>query len=281
MNDRLAPPVPLPAPGEVGVSAPPSVLERYGVRARGLVDPVTGAHLSAVAEERSSELVEAGEVPVLPSAYLAAAFGRTVTALAYRLIAVDRVEEMLARFEQLFPVLVHAALARYRIAEVTGLLRELVRERVPIDDLWRILNALVVFDEVEAPALPGDERLDAALARVRLELADRIVINSCGLQELEGGEAIVYQTDPALDELVESWRQAPATNEAVRAARTAVWRTVGRAGDSSEPVIVTSSEARPLLRRALNQELPDAHVLARSELPPEVNVEPAGVIAVA
>jgi flagellar biosynthesis component FlhA len=46
-------------------------------------------------------------------------------------------------------------------------------------------------------------------------------------------------------------------------------------------VIVTSSEARPLLRRALNQELPDAHVLARSELPPEVNVEPAGVIAVA
>jgi flagellar biosynthesis component FlhA len=278
INDRVAPPVPLPAPGEVGVSAPPATLEQEGIRARGLVDPVTGVHLSAVDEEHSAMLVEAGFVPVLPSAYLVGAFGRAVTALAYRLIAIDRVENMLARFEQEFPVLVHAALARYTLTDLTRLLRELVRERVPIDDLWRILNALAMFDEVEGRTVPAEDRLAAALARVRLELADRVVLNSCGLAELEGASALVYETESDLEDRVEKWRRTAPADADLRAARVAVWNALARSGEPVEPVILTSPSARPLLRRALNFELPDVHVLARSEIPPGVTVERAGVI---
>ena len=277
VNDRLGPPVPLPAPGEVGVSASPAALEQLGIPARGLVDPVTGAHLSAVAEEHAGAVADAGYVPVLPSAYLVGAFGRAVTALAHRVIAVDRVESMLARFEQDFPVLVHGTLARYSLGELTRLLRELVRERVPIDDLWRILNALVAFDEIEWPHLDGD-RFEAALARVRLELADRIVLESCGLAEIGGQAAVVYETDAAFEERVHGWRSAAPSDEELRATRTAVWETLARSGQPTEPVIVTSPGARLLLRRALEDELPDVHVLARSEIPTGVTVERAGVI---
>ena len=278
INDRLGPPVPLPAPGEVGVSVSPAALEAKGIPARGLVDPVTGAHLSAVPEEHAGAISGAGYVPVHPSAYLVGAFGRAVTALAHRLIAVDRVESMLARFEQDFPVLVHGTLARYSMADVTRLLRALVRERVPIDDLWRILNALVVFDEIEWPQRPEGERLDAALARVRLELADRIVLDGCGLAEIGGQAVVVYETEPGFEERIDGWRSASPSDEERRATRRAVWEALARSGHPIEPVIVTSPEARPLIRRALEDELPDVHVLARSEIPQVVPVERAGVI---
>ena len=76
INDRLGPPLPLPAPGELGVSATPAALQLEGIRGRGLVDPVAGTHLSAVDESDAAAVIAAGHVPVLPAGYVAGSFGR-------------------------------------------------------------------------------------------------------------------------------------------------------------------------------------------------------------
>lgn len=277
INDRLGPPVPLPAPGEHGVSAPPATLEREGVSSRGLVDPVAGMHLSAVAESDAAAVIAAGHVPVLPAVYLAGSFGRALIALGSRLITVDRVEAMLAYFEEEFPVLVHAALARYSLSDLTRLLRTMAREGVAVDDLWRILNALVVFAEVEHPELEQN-RLDAVHTRVRLELGDRITVDSCGLTAIGAGEAAVFETDGAFELRIGQWADRPPPDTEVRATRQAVWDAFAAAPEPAEPVILTSSQARATLRAALDHEFPDVCVLSREEIPTDIPVTPLGLI---
>jgi flagellar biosynthesis protein FlhA len=39
-----------------------------------------------------------------------------------------------------------------------------------------------------------------------------------------------------------------------------------------DPVIVTSSRARLPLRMALDHDMPDVHVMARTEIPPDVEL---------
>jgi FHIPEP family protein len=278
INDRLGPPVPLPAPGELGVSATPATLEHAGIRSRGLVDPVAGTHLSAVGERDVDAVFAAGHVPVPPAAYLAASFGRTLVALGYRLITVDRVEAMLARFEEELPVVVHATLARYSLGELTRLLRAMAREGVAIDDLWRILNALVIFAEVERPELESN-RLEAVTTRVRLELGDRITVDSCGLAAIGAGEAAVFETDRGFEERIEHWLESPPADTEVRAARQAVWDSFVAAGSPGEPVILTSPRVRATLRAALDHEFPEVCVLSREEIPSGVPVRQLGQIA--
>lgn len=110
-------------------------------------------------------------------------------------------------------------------------------------------------------------------------LADRIVLNSCGLAELEGATALVYETLPEIEARVETWHRTEPTGDDLRAVRAAVWNAFAEPGTLAEPVILTSPAARPLLRKALNFELPDVHVLAHPEMPPEVTVQRIGVVA--
>lgn len=276
-NDRLGPPVPLPAPGELGVSATPATLEREGIPSRGLVDPIAGMHLSAVAERDAPALIAAGHVPVDPAGYLAASFGRTLVALGNRLITVDRVEAMLAQFEEDFPVLVHAALARYSLGELTRLLRDMAGEGVAIDDLWRILNALVIFAEVEHPHV-DEHPLEAIKTRVRMELGDRITVDSCRLTAIGAGDAAVFATDRGFEVRIEQWLEAPPPDTEVRAVRQAVWAAFAAAGRPAGPVILTSSGARATLRGALDHEFPDVCVLSREEIPSGVSVTQLGLI---
>jgi len=277
INDRLGPPVPLPAPGELGVSATPATLEHEGIRTRGLVDPVAGTHLSAVAEHDADVVLAAGHVPVPPAAYLAGSFGRTLVALGYRLITVDRVEAMLAHFEEELPVLVHAALARYSLGELTRLLRAMSREGVAIDDLWRILNTLIIFAEVECPELE-ENRFEAVNMRVRLELGDRITVDSCRLAAIGAGEASVFETDRTFEERIERWLENPPPDLEVRAARQAVWDAFLSAGGPGEQVILTSPQARATLRAALDHEFPEVCVLSREEIPCGVGLRQVGQI---
>jgi hypothetical protein len=274
INDRRGPPVPLPSPDEVGVSVMPGKLARVGITGRRLIDPVTGAHLTAVPADQAAAVTAAGFTPVAPAVYLVGALARNLVPLAHRLIAIDGVERQLAHFEPTSPALVQAALDQFSLMRLSRLFRELVREAVPVDDLARLLNAVLRFCEFE------DEQagLDPIVAYVRRELCDRIVVEACGLAAIGSGVARVYETTPAFEAVVEHWLESPPADSELRAARHAVGRSLAGARVDGQPVIVTSAAARRMLRAALDHEVPDVQVLARTELIPGFDIVQVGSI---
>ncbi len=286
LNDRLGPPIPIPEPGEVGVSAPLSALAGHGVAARPLVDAVTGHELAAVPAEHASKTEALGLVPARPGAYLAAAVGRAVSPLAHRLLSIDEVEADLAALEETYPSVVHGVLARFSLTTVTQVMRELVREQVSIHDPWSVLNAMLCFAE-----LPTGDRTPAAdtsaplvdaglLAFVRAAIGDRVAYDSGVLERVGRVEMPAYVTDETFEdrlaELAESTSTIP--EDELSEVREDVWRALG-SSPPAEPVLVTAGRVRRELREALALELPGARVLARAELPPEVELRHLGVVA--
>jgi hypothetical protein len=279
VNDRRSPAIPLPSPDEVAVSAPPRVVERARLRPRRLIDPVTGVHLSAVGRDQEAALREAQLEPVPASDYAVAAFARGLAPLAYRLLTVHEVERMLARFEPESPVLVHAVLEHFDLMSLTRVLRDLVREGVSIDDLWRMLNAVLRYLELEEPERRGRVDVARLVAFLRRELADRIVVEACGLPAVGEGVVPVLETTPGFERRLEAWGDAPSEDE-LRAVRRATWIAVGGSPSDGQPVALTSTAAQRPLRIALDHEMPDVQVLARTEIVPGVAIDRLGEITI-
>ena len=299
LNDRVGPPIPVPGSRELGVSATRARLKAHGIAARPLVDAVTGSELAAVDAHDANKLRAVGMLPVTLGGYIAAAFARAVTPSAHRLTTIDAVEAELARVEEQLPSLVHGTLSRFRLAELTQLLRELVREQISIRDSSRILNAALRYAELpdEVPSQfagaittrsdrgTGRE-ISELLAYVRSEIADRVCFDTGLLGEIGDATLEVFETDGAFearaDEVLAATysgatEESPGTNS-VNALRDDVWRGLG-ATPPPAPVILTSSRIRRALRTAVAQELPGARVLSRSEIPPGVQTACVGTIS--
>ncbi len=300
LNDRVGPPIPVPGSDELGVSATRSELKAHGIAARPLVDAVTGSELAAVRAQDADAVRAVGLLPVTLGGYVAAAFARAITPSAHRLTTIDSVEAELARVEDQLPTLVHGTLSRFRLAEITRLLRELVREQISIRDSSRILNAAVRYAELpdEVPAeladaitTPADRStghdVGALLAFVRGEIADRVCFDTGGLSEIGACPLGVFETDDGFEARAgEVLAAAYAGTENGQSPtdlpelRDDVWRGLGES-PPPEPVILTSSRIRRALRAALAQELPGARVLARTEIPPGIETRRLGVITCA
>jgi hypothetical protein len=296
INDRLGPPIPIPRATEMGVSAPMSRLAAHGIEARPLLDAVTGHEFAAVRAEDAALAQALGLLPARPGAYIAAAFGRALSPLAHRLLSVVEVENDLAALEESFPSLVHGALARFRLATITQVFRELVRDQVSIRDPWRVLNAMVSFatlahlgepdlmsevlsDQVEwmdGSEACADGRL---MAFVRQQIGDRIVYDSGAIEQVGARTMPVYVTERGFDARLGELAAEPDADPdaALIALRDDVWRALGEP-PPAEPVFLTDRRVRRALRWVLAYELPGARVIARSELPPEVDLRPLGVV---
>ncbi len=281
MDDRVGVPVPVPRRGEVAVTAPIAALASLGIEARPLVDAVTGFEQAAVPAGAEDALTEAGFLAVGRWAYVAAALGRTVSTLAYRVFACDDVEADLAAFEELCPSLVHEVLARRSLGELTRLLRALTREMVSSRDLWQILNAILRHDLLREAADPvaGAGTHDDLLRAVREALSSRVAFDTGQMAELGATALLVYETEPDFEaELVQAHAGGSPDEEARCRIRDRIWRALG-AAPPPEPVILTSTAVRALLHRTIGDELPGARVLAHAEIPPGLAVRRLGWIA--
>jgi hypothetical protein len=298
LNDRVGPPIPVPGSDELAISATRSDLKAHGISARPLVDAVTGNELAAIRVEDADAVLAVGLLPV--GGYVAAAFARAITPSAHRLTTIHSVEAELARVEDQLPSLVHGTLSRFRLAEITRLLHELVREQISIRDSSRILNAAVRYAELPeevprhfAEAIPtlSDRNIGhyigELLAFVRAEIADRVCFDTGGLSEIGGSPLSVFETDDAFEARADDALAAAygpveeaRTADTLTALRDDVWRGLG-ASPPPEPVILTSSRIRRALRTALAQELPGARVLSRAEVPAGVETHVLGTITCA
>lgn len=298
LNDHTSPPIPLPDQDEVAVTARPEQLRALGVPARPLVDAITGREQAAVPATSSRQLEEAGMLPVPVVSYIAAAFGRAATPMAYRMLSIAEAERELAALESQFPVLVHTALARYTLGDVVRVLRALAREQVSVRNLRRILGIMLSFDaasEDDLDRLFLDDRLPSAhetigpewwppvnarlLAFVRTRMRDRVCFDS-GIQIDGGVAARVYETDAAFERVVDQLLMVTsraAAEPILHGVRSAVWHAIGSDADS-RPILVTATRVRLVLRLAIEDELPAIPVLARPELVAGANTKFAGFV---
>jgi flagellar biosynthesis protein FlhA len=150
---------------------------------------------------------------------------------------------------------------------VQRVLRQLLRERVPMRDLTTILEAM-------ADAATASKDPDVVVEAVRAALARSI----CRALQSESGELRVVSLSPAMeDALVGSFtrtdRGAVLAIDPERAQQLASrLAQVLASGDLAQPVLLCSPTLRPHLWRLFSRALPHIAVLSHNEVPPQVKV---------
>jgi flagellar biosynthesis protein FlhA len=240
------------------------------------VEPVTGqpavwihADGREVAELAGCRVLEA-------SAVVAGHFGEIVLGHADELMTREQVGRLLERARATSPALVDEVVpGMLRAGELQRVLQNLLRERVSIRDVETILETLAVH-------AGRIKDIEALTEMVRVALARRIT------EQYRGGDGRlrVVSLSRAVDErlaaaggLSETRPEAALGSDAARSIVRAVASAVTpliEAGYS--PIVLTSAEARALLKDLTRADLPRLVVLSQREIPRDTPLESFGVV---
>src|SRR4051794_24500357 len=240
------------------------------------VDPVTGqpavwihADGREVAELAGCRILEA-------SAVVAGQFGEIVLGHADELMTREQVGQLLERARATSPTLVDEVVpGLLRAGELQRVLQNLLRERVSIRDVETILETLAVH---AGRVKDGD----ALTEHVRIGLARRITEQYRGT---DGRLHVVALSRPvdarlaAAGSLSETRPDAALGIDAARSIVRAVAIAVGPLIEAGyPPVVLTSAEARPVLKDLTRADLPPLVVLSQREIPRDTPVEVLGTV---
>jgi hypothetical protein len=262
INDHPGLPISIARPDEIVAHAPPWKVDAPDGTARVLVDAASGHRLTAVKRE-AADFLTTSVARTTALEFLAVAIAREVTPFAYRLLTIEDLERELGNLAGGFPLLVEAALERSRSAQLTSLLRRLLRERVSARDLWSILNALLRYDK--GPLV--SERLNDVAAFLRQELAERVVYDSGG--PISENRLPVLDVQPDLEERV---RQSGDDGDDAETIRRVVRQALLRVHAPADAIVLTSEGARGKLFELLAHEFPSIYVLDHAEIPAHVEL---------
>jgi type III secretion protein V len=184
----------------------------------------------------------------------------TLRAIAPELLGVDRVAVLLEQTAARAPMLVREA--KISLPALTEVLRTLVREGVPIDDLAAILDALTTTTDPET-----------IRGRLHRQISARFAPR---------GQIAVYTVDAMIEDAVRSAVDRR-DGTAILALEPAIAQDIVAAVKAkvSDGVILTSSDVRKHLRSVLEPELPNVAVIAAHELTAGTAVTTIGRIEVA
>jgi len=240
------------------------------------VDPVTGqpavwihADGREVAELAGCRILEA-------SAVVAGHFGEIVLGHADELMTRDQVSRLLDRARTTSQALVDEVVpSLLRAGELQRVLQNLLRERVSIRDLETILETLAVH-----AGRVND--IDILTEHVRCGLARRITEQYKGTD----GRLRVVSLSRLLDARLaaaggqtETRPAAALGTDASRAIVRAVANAVGALVEAGYPaVVLTSAEARPVLKDLTRADLSRLVVLSQREIPRDTPVETLGIV---
>ena len=237
---------------------------------------------------RDAELPE-GEAALAidgtPVAWLAAAelgslveqLPAALALLVPELIGVDRVHALVERTAISAPILVREVVPRLiGLPVLTEVVRALVREEVPIDDLAGVLEAIALAPAPAGGFTPRD--VPALVEQLRGQLRRQI-----SARWAPRGQLAVYTVDGMIEDAVRGavdrrdGAQILALEPAIAADIIAAVK--GKLG-TGPGVILTSGDLRRHLRTLLEPELPQIAILAAHELAPGTQVQTAGRIEV-
>ena len=240
------------------------------------IDPVTGqpavwihADGREVAELAGCRILEA-------SAVVAGHFGEIVLGHADELMTREQVGQLLERARATSPTLVDEVVpGLLRAGELQRIVQNLLRERVSIRDVETILETLAVH----AGRIKDS---DVLTEHVRVGLARRITEQYRGSDGRLHVVALSRVVDGRLAAAGGQSETRPDAALGVDAARSIVRAVAMAVGPLIEagypPVVLTSAEARPVLKDLTRADLPRLVVLSQREIPRDTPVESFGVV---
>ena len=239
-------------------------------------DPSFGMDAIWIAAHQQADAEAKGYVVVLPESVMATHLSQMLHKYASQLIGQDDVQGLLENLAQAAPNLVESVVPKLvPLHTLTGILRLLLEERVPISDLRRILETLPglasrnlgMSETAEAlrPALAGlliqqVAPLNQALPVMTLESdLEHMLIN---MARQSGEEGLVIDNSLA-EQLL---RKIVQTNEQLSA-------------DGKQSVMVVSPAIRRVFSHFIRQHIDDQIVLAFTELPETRKIEVVATIS--
>ena len=271
-------------PDEVLVNEAPDRLRLLNIEGRAAVSPTGGAACS-IANARDRSALEAAGLTVWDAlGYVGLCLAQTLRGRSVCFVHRTSVETMLEQLAQAFPALVNAAKAKYRVEEITGVLRDLAAEGVSVRNLRLILESLLDYDRIGADSsgyIVFDDRLvsrgtDATglTSFVRTGMKSYLSYKYAPARTLP-----VYLLGSDIEKAIAGGKDAPAMED--EALLATMRRGIHVPDSSTPPVLLTTAEMRPVVRDRISAEFPWLSVVAFEELLLDLNVEPLGRLTLA
>jgi len=241
-----------------------------GVQTR---EPAFGLPALWVATEQRDAATGAGYTVVDATTALSTHLSETIRTFLPDLLSRQQTKEMLDQLSQSSPKLVEDLVPKIvAIGEVQRVLRQLLRERVPVRDLATILEAL-------ADAVGATKDPDSVVETVRASIGRAI----CRPYQNDKGELPVIGVLPVLEEkllasIVKTEQGAVLALDPQQAQSMAskIARAIEQA--MAQPVLLCSPALRPHLWRLFARVLPHLGVLSHNEVPPHVAIVPLATL---
>ena len=241
-----------------------------GVQTR---EPAFGLPALWVNNDQRDVATGAGYTVVDATTALSTHLSETIRTFLPDLLSRQQTKEMLDQLSQLSPKLVEDLVPKVvGVGEVQRVLRQLLRERVPVRDLATILEAL-------ADAASGTKDPDSVVETVRASIGRAI----CRPYQNDKGELPVIGVLPSLEEkllasIVRTDHGAVLALDPQQAQGMAskIARAIEQA--MAQPVLLCSPALRPHLWRLFARVLPHLGVLSHDEVPPHVPIVPLATL---
>jgi flagellar biosynthesis protein FlhA len=232
-------------------------------------EPAFGLPATWIAEDQREAATTAGYTVVDPTTALSTHLSETVRTFLPDLLSRQQVKEMVDAVAQTSPKLVEELVPKLvSLGEVQRVLRQLLRERVPVRDLVTILEAVA-----DAVAVSKDP--DVITEAVRSAIGRAI----CRPYQNDKGELTVIGVAPSLEEklmasLVKTEQGAMLALDPTQAQTIASRIAKALEQAMAQPVLLCSPALRPHLWRLFARVLPHLGVLSHAEVPAHVHVVP-------
>jgi flagellar biosynthesis protein FlhA len=231
-------------------------------------EPAFGLPAVWIAPDRRDAALAAGFTVVDPTTAISTHLSEVIRAFLPDLLTRQQTKDLIDRLGQSSPKLVEELVPKVAsVGDVQRVLRQLLRERVPIRDLTTILEAM-------ADASTASKDPDVVIEAVRAALGRSI----CRAYQSESGEIRVVSLAPALEDalaasLARTDRGAVLAVDPARAQALAVRLSEALTHDDlAQPVLLCSPTLRPHLWRLFSRALPHIAVLSHAEVPAQVRI---------
>jgi flagellar biosynthesis protein FlhA len=236
-----------------------------GISAR---EPAFGLPAVWISLDRRDPAIAAGYTVVDPTTAVSTHLSEVVRTFLPDLLTRQQTKDLIDRVAETAPKLVEELVPKIAsVGDVQRVLRQLLRERVPVRDLMTILEALA-----DAAAVSKDP--DVHVESVRAALGRAV----CRSYQAENGDLCVLSLSPALEDTLHAslTRTDRGTVLALDPARAQ--QLASRLGealateDLAQPVLLCSPMLRPHLWRLFSRALPHVAVLSHAEVPSQMRV---------
>jgi len=236
-------------------------------------EPAFGLPAWWISQDQRERASAAGYTVVDATTALSTHLSESIRGYLPELLSRQQTKELVDAVAQTSPKLVEELVPKLAtIGDIQRVLRQLLRERVPIRDLTAILEALA-----DTAAVTKDA--DALTESVRVALGRAI----CRQHQNERGELPTIALAPPLEErllgsvvrtehgsllAIDPHEAQTLATRVARALETAV----------AQPVLLCTPALRPHLWKLITRVLPHLAVLSHNEIPPHVRIAPVTVL---